>query len=613
MSPRPVNDTTANAAVSAPPSATSSAVSNVVRENVGRLAFAGTFLFSALWGIRSFGIQDNNEGIYAEIAREMNVRGDWVIPHLNGAPYLEKPPLLYWLIATLLRVFGEHEWVVRLGPVLCFAGTLGAVVWIGRQINGRALGRNAALLLCSAAGVVGMSRSLLFDVPLTCALMWALGFFLQWRLGGSRWNLRACYALLAVGVMTKGLIAVVLGGGTMLVATLWARRSWRDLWALLDPIGALLFAGIVVPWHVLACLREPGFADFYFINEHVRRFLGSREPHDFYTGPVYYYLVRLPLYLGVWVFALPLLARNNHVERGSRQQVAIGEGRRVLLSAAAVALAFFSFSEGKANYYLLCIMPALALLIALAWPRDGRRAKRLLFCAAGIALIATLLAAAPWLFRQKPDVVTLLQEQRTLVGSIALALATLAIAVAAFVLRAQNRAAFACIATAGLVLLLPLPTLLHAADARISERELAQYLAGHDEDPVVLYREYEPLSSMVFYLRRTVPVIDSQSNELYYAHQRYAAGPSFMDLTRFRVLSREHRVWIVTTPDHVADALTRLEGSMPRVVRRFPRAVVLEAGPSWVTTAASHTNSPTIASTHSARVTAGLPSAGALR
>jgi len=562
------------------------------RSSAAWLALGGAFLFSMFWGSRSFGLQDNNEALYAEVAREMLGRGDWVVPHLNGLPYLEKPPVLYWLIAGLFRIFGEHEWVVRLGPALCFGGAIGAVIWIGRLAGSLKAGRNAALLLCSAAGIVVMGRSLLFDGPLMCVVAWTLAFFLRWRLTGSRWSLRACYALLGLGVMTKGALAIVLGAGAPVISTwvaTWgagptlsfrarAARALRAIGGLWDWAGGAFFAAIAAPWHVLAARREPGFAEFYFINEHVRRFLGSREPHDFYTGPAYYYLERLPLYLGIWVFALLLLwpARERLLATAARPVI---EARRLLGVVALVALAFFSTSEGKANYYLLSVMPPLALLLALAWPEDGVRSRRLLLGAGNLFLFAIVFGVAPLVFARKAELAPILRANQRLLVVVALVLGTLAVSTWLCARRGRNRAAFWAIAAGGLVMLLPLPPLLQAADPVLSQRELVRFLDAAPKRRVVLYRDYEKLSSAAFYLHRPVPVLESESNELYYAYHHHADRAVFLDAEAFGSLARSEPLWLVTTPRRADEALEKFSALAPRVVRRFPKAVVLLVEP----------------------------------
>ncbi len=549
---------------------------SVLIQRMQWFALLGGFLFSALWGVRSFGIQDNNEGVYAEVAREMNLSGDWVIPHLNGLPYLEKPPLLYWTEATLLRQFGNHEWVVRLGPILWFAGTLGAVLWIGQRLRMLAVGRNAALLLCSAVGVVGMSRSMLFDGPLTCALTWTVAFFLDWRLKRRRSRLRAVYAALAVGVMAKGLIALVLGGGTIVIATLLARHPWRELRRLVDGIGLVVFAAIVLPWHIAACIRQPGFAEFYFINEHVRRFLGTREPHDFYSGPFYYYLVRLPLYLGVWCFTLPVLLRRRR-KRGPT--AAQRELRRILWAQAGLTFVFFSLSGSKANYYVLCTMPAIAWLLVLAWPRDGVRASALQTAAAGIALLGLGLAVAPVVLAHDPKVAPALVGLRPVLWALASALLVLGALLVRTVRQRRNQTAFWLMVVAGLMLLVPLPRVLQSADEALSQRRAAQFLATHPGDPIVLYRAYEDFSSLVYYIGRPVPIVDCESSELWYPQRHYAGNGIFLVPADVHSAARQHRVWVMAKPCHARAVLREFAADSPRVVQKYAKTVLVELGP----------------------------------
>ena len=111
--------------------------------------------------------------------------------------------------------------------------------------------------------------------------------------------------------MAKGFVAIILAGGSIAVFLLWQRTPWRTWLQPLSASGILLFLCIVAPWHIAASLQEPGFVYFYFINEHVLRFLNMREPHDYYTGHVWYYLVRIPAYLIPWTLFLALLARKD--------------------------------------------------------------------------------------------------------------------------------------------------------------------------------------------------------------------------------------------------------------------------------------------------------------
>src|SRR5258708_1752141 len=177
------------------------------------VAVALLFVFAATWGMTSFGLQDNNEGIYAEIGREMAAGGDWIIPHLNFVTYIEKPPLLYWCIATSLKFFGDEEWAVRLVPILFFGGTITAVASFGFFLQRPGTAMRACVILATAGGFVAMNRSLLFDVPLLCLTSFALLAFYKWLVTESRFQLRLFYVLLGCAVMTKGAVPIVLAAG----------------------------------------------------------------------------------------------------------------------------------------------------------------------------------------------------------------------------------------------------------------------------------------------------------------------------------------------------------------------------------------------------------------
>lgn len=392
------------------------------------LALFVAFVVAATSGIFSFGVQDNNEGLYATIAKEMLASGQWVVPHLNGVVYLEKPPLLYWMVAGSLAVFGSNEVAVRLVPVFFMGLTVLGLLRLFTQMGRRQTGYMAAAMLVSTGGFVVMSRSLLFDVPMTSFLVWSLVFFHAWRTGGERRQIWFFYVCLALAVMAKGPTALVLGGGCAVVATLLMDRSARSVLRIFDPAGILIFFIITVPWHIWAEVRHPGFAHFYFINEHILRFLNLRQPQDYYSGPFYYYLVRLPLYLGLWTLFLPLLwwrgkgkgaASGNAEGSGSEGSASADSGARrpagdsaasaarplavartagnsgadnpetpssgfagspraflsaeqqgrvLLWVAVLLPLIFFSVSRAKANYYWLPSIPALLGLLALAWP-----------------------------------------------------------------------------------------------------------------------------------------------------------------------------------------------------------------------------------------------------
>lgn len=280
-----------------------------------------------LLGLGGYALLDNNEGLYAAIPREMLASSDWrwwIIPHLNGLPYMEKPPLLYWLTALSFAVFGVSEWSARLVPALSSLSCVALLLWFGRHIGRPQAGRLAALIFVSCIGVTVMSRVLMFDMLLTVLLTAALMHAWLYFRYGEKSSLRWAYGLLALAVLAKGLVAVILMTVIVTSFALLNARSVAEFFQLLkrwlDPLAIAIFIAIAAPWHVAASLVEPAFSWFYFVNEHVLRFLSKRTPHDYYGGPWWYYLPRMAIYLFPWVlFMLCLFAKKVAADADNRR------------------------------------------------------------------------------------------------------------------------------------------------------------------------------------------------------------------------------------------------------------------------------------------------------
>jgi 4-amino-4-deoxy-L-arabinose transferase-like glycosyltransferase len=473
-------------------------------------------------GLGSVGLLNNNEGLYAEIPREMLASGDWrmwVIPHLNGLPYMEKPPLLYWLTAMSFAVFGETEWAARLVPALSALACVGMLLWFGKAVGRPLAGRLAALMFISGLGVAVMARLLMFDMLLTAlltaALMCAYRFLTESRRGLLRWS----FAWLALAVLAKGFVALVLYGLVLLAFLLathgLGRRFWRAVASLFEPGAIVVFLLLAAPWHLLASKVEPVFGWFYFINEHALRFLGKREPHDYYSGPWWYYLPRMAIYLFPWSLLLPgLLGRGNR--QSGEASTTLG---RFLFLAWLLPLLFFSASRAKANYYLVTVMPFAAMHLALALENRGlqRRAVRV-WPGVGIGLLGLVLCIVAALWHGDMDNMLdfLRMTQRQF---LIMLFGGMTLCAAAAALVAWRNARIGMLA----YLLLPAWTgaalylLLVAMQPTVSARELADYLKREQPGRVVyLYRNFEEQSSLPFYLKRPLPVVDSRSNDLYW-------------------------------------------------------------------------------------------------
>ncbi|HTD05389.1 glycosyltransferase family 39 protein [Undibacterium sp.] len=494
-------------------------------------------------GLGSYAILDNNEGLYAEISREMLRSGDWrqwVIPHLNGLAYMEKPPLLYWLTAISFAIFGESEWAARLVPALSGLGCVAMILWFGQKIARPQTARLAALLFTSSLGVIMMSRTLMFDMLLTAllstALLWAYLFVYENNKTAQRWSM----LFLALALMAKGFVAVILfcaiaGSFTMASSTSVA-DLFRRLGAWFDWKAIGIFLLISLPWHVIASVAEPIFAWFYFINEHVLRFLGKREPHDYYAGAWWYYLPRTLIFLFPWSFFLPVLLFARSDKKTDRRLLLF------LTLAWLMPFLFFSISSAKANYYLVAVMPfaALQLAILLEDRQFGRTWGRL---APGLLLAMLLAVLAWWVARQTHGMLEALNilgqtGSRFLSGSFA-GMAILSL-LAGIVSWRRSRSGILAYLLPALGALFVLLSVLQASTALTSARPIADILqrehAGRD---VFMFRTFEERSALPFYLKKPVYIIESRSNDLFWGNKLHrnnivVSGIDFLDYAQSR-------------------------------------------------------------------------------
>ncbi len=310
-----------------------------------------------LYPCLSFYLFEPDEGRYAEIPREMLQRGDWVVPHLFGAPYLDKPPLCYWLVTASYAAFGTHDWSARLVPALAVHLAVLLTYLLGCRGLGERTAFFGALLLALAPGFFGMGRLLLLDGLL--ALWVTLALFAGFEalraapLRRGWWLLAA--AACGLGVLTKGPVILLLAlPPWCLYARLTpgaARPSWRA-WATF----AAVVLALPLPWLVAMCLRSPDFAQHFFWEHNVVRFLSPfdhLEPVWFY-GPILLWGL-LPATLLLWPF-LRFLASGDAAQY---RCPALG----FTLLAGGWGVLFFSLSGCKLPTYVLPAFPPLALAL----------------------------------------------------------------------------------------------------------------------------------------------------------------------------------------------------------------------------------------------------------
>ncbi|HMH27492.1 MAG TPA: phospholipid carrier-dependent glycosyltransferase [Steroidobacteraceae bacterium] len=329
-----------------------------------------------------------DEGRYAEIPREMQSGGDWVIPHLNGLDYIEKPPLQYWATAASYQILGVSEFSARLYTALTALATVALIGFLAARLWGAGAGWRAAAVLAGMFMFVVLGQLMTLDMSLTFWMAGSLAGFLlaqQAQSGERGWMLFAWVAA-ALGVMTKGLVAAAIPAAVLLIYSLWTRdySPWRKLHIR---CGLPLFLAITVPWHLLAAQRLNDFLQFFFIHEHFARYLTPiaerQEPWWFFS----------------WVFlagtvpwtvpALRVLVSGWRSPRGQFSPTLF-----LWIWVVFICL-FFSISDSKLMPYILPAMPALAVLIgALPLPtlRRDLLITSILTAAAALALGAASFA-----------------------------------------------------------------------------------------------------------------------------------------------------------------------------------------------------------------------------
>jgi 4-amino-4-deoxy-L-arabinose transferase-like glycosyltransferase len=467
----------------------------------GLAALACTVVWFALLAGRP--LFDPDEGRYAEIPREMLSGGDWVIPHLNALVYLEKPPLQYWLTAGALRAFGESEFAARLATGIAGYLALAVVFLLGRELWGAEAGARALLYTLASSLFVLLGHQLTLDMLLCYCLTVALGCFLMAQARGDavRWRLwmLGCWTAMALGVLAKGLIGALIPAATLCIYSLW-QRDWRVLRRLNLRWGLPLFAAIGAPWFIAAAVRNAQFLKFFFVREHLQRFL---TPIEHRTEPWWFFIPVLIVAIMPW---LPQAMRALAAALGKGPPRADFDAARLLGIWCVFVLIFFSLSDSKLIPYILPAVPALALLCA-SQPRADSRACLLAGALLSLGCCAGILAYASgrWSSAEARELVFLI---RPMLFWTSACLALGALTAALCVLSGRRLAAVTGLCgfwflASGTILIAAIP-----AAALFSAKDVALVLQSQPgpAEPVFAVQSYQ--QSLAFYLRRPVTLVD---------------------------------------------------------------------------------------------------------
>jgi len=321
--------------------------------------------FALFWfiGLGFVDLVEPDEGRYAEIPREMVSTGDWLIPRLNGFKYFEKPPLQYWLTAMGYELFGTNNASARL--VVAVLGFLGAL-WtgfVGWRLFGRETGWFAFLVSLNSLLYFTMGHLLTLDMSVSFFMSLGMGALFLAQTQRSKPNLVRNWMLfgwaaLALAVLVKGLMGVALPAMAVVFYTLWS-RDWA-LWRHLHiGKGLLLFLAITAPWFIVVSLKDPEFLRFFFIHEHLERFLTTTHSRE----GAWWYFIPILLVGGLpWIWRIVQVVVKPAFQFNKFNQRGFSPLHFLWLYVVGIFV-FFSVSHSKLPPYILPIMPALALLV----------------------------------------------------------------------------------------------------------------------------------------------------------------------------------------------------------------------------------------------------------
>src|SRR5438067_3832764 len=439
--------------------------------------------FFFLWKLAAFGLIGADEPRYAQVAREMLSRHDWVTPTLGGLPWLEKPPLYYWQAMLAYRLFGVSDWAARLPSVFDAFLLVIAGYWFLRRFRpGSEL--DGALVVATSAGVVGFAHAASMDMALTATFSIAMLAWYAWFESGEKKYPVAFYGFLALATLAKGPVALFLFAAVILIFAALQRRAliaFRTLWIP----GILLWCAIALPWYVMVQLRNAQFFHEFIVEHNFARF-GTNLYH--HPEPFWYYA---PVTLLGWVpwSIIAVVALVTAVRQ--LQKPASDALDSFLLIWIGVVVIFFSIAQSKLPGYVLPAIPAGAILAA-QFLRARSSAERIakwlaqVIAAAHAVLIGALVFAAL--------VVQYLILEHRVPWNAAIVPLTIAvvIAIAVFVLLVRSELRVLRIATLAPVILALAVAMRFGAvplDDTLSARPVANSLANFDphHPPVAIF------------------------------------------------------------------------------------------------------------------------------
>jgi 4-amino-4-deoxy-L-arabinose transferase-like glycosyltransferase len=486
---------------------------------------AGCLFFA---GLGSLPLLEPDEGRNAEVAREMVASGDWIAPHFNGLPYLDKPAVFFWEVACSFKLAGLHEWSARAPSALMGLCLLLLSWFLARRMFGDSTAVRAGVIIATTPLVILFSRLVIFDMTLAFLITLTMASF--WFAEAAEFRRPGLDILmfLAMGMatITKGPVGFLL---PLLSLTAYQalRGKLRELRRLRWGLGCAVLFAAVLPWFISVSIRYPDFPRYALLEESLIRFSGGLVHRK--GGLLYYF----PVYLAgffPWSIALLWTGWSRH-KRWREIKLEQNRSTLFLITWSVVIFVFFTLSQSKLPGYFLPAIVPLGILMAKAWDEVGSNASLrvpdwLTAEFASLLGLGLIVAASSQLAtfssprshlaaKLPPTVFALLKPSILYTGVILAALAWVGRSIAA---RARGRslslAALALLALTTPLLLVRWMAPLKSYAETNSSRELAETILSSPERDLPIYGYYYFRTSLPFYLRRPVGLVTTRGNEL---------------------------------------------------------------------------------------------------
>jgi 4-amino-4-deoxy-L-arabinose transferase-like glycosyltransferase len=561
------------------------------------IALLGCMLLAAVLAFHLLGargIFSPAEARYSLIAREMVETGDWIQPRFNHVRYDEKPPLLYWAIAASYQWLGPSDFASRVPSALAFVGTAAITFAIAYELAGPGAAPLAALIYTTSVGTFLFGRFVFTDTLLvfsTTVSLYGLARISRHRSGPG--SAISFYLGMALAGLTKGLIGLLFPIATVVAYGLFCERL--AFWRRLRPaIGVTVLAVVFLPWHVAMALRDPAFIDFYIVNEHVRRFLGTREPIDYVSLSVAGFWIATLFWLLPWTLFLPGALRS--ALKHDVRPLAIP----LLWSSSVVG--FFTLTSSRLEYYALPAVPALAVIVAVYWRRVfqcrvphweiqlpaivllaaalAALPKLLLFPQGGVDLLTAMVSNVDGYYREyftrhPEESFALVKESLRLARPFAGLLFLIGSGTALLVSSGRRRLAFTLLVAGTIPCLGVVDLGMRLVTLDRSQREFAQVLERYwqDDSRLVVAGDFEDLCGITYYAHRPTQMLDRDPQDLLFGFRKGDARDSFVSADEFRTEWRsDKRVFVLSDKSFDLPGGTVLAES-PRDVLRVNQVI----------------------------------------